>query len=162
MSKILTSIRSIGFNSDPTEILYDFANYRPAHTPLIWSQYMTQFNVVCAILSMFILLVKSTLFVLHGFLPIISVFVHAILVALYAVATSNQSTPDLSNKDVPNLQKNLPWYLSKGCGFASDKNHGYCMQARASFGVTCTMLYVGVSRKRSTGASADMHLAGCL
>lgn len=103
---------------------------------------MTQFNVVCAVLSMFILLVKSTMFVLHGFLPILSVFVHALLVALYAVAVRNQSTPDLSNKTVKHLQKNLPWYLSKGCGFASEANYGYCMQARASFGVTITMLQV--------------------
>ena len=103
---------------------------------------MTQFNVVCAILSTFILLVKSTLFVLHGWLPILSVFVHALLLSLYAVALSNQSTPDLSNKNVPRLQKNLPWYLSKGCSFASDKNYGYCMQARAAFGVTIAMLYV--------------------
>ena len=103
---------------------------------------MTQFNVVCAILSTFILLVKSTMFVLHGFLPILSVAVHAIELSIYAVALSNQSTPDLSKKNVPNLQKNLPWYLSKGCSFASEKNKGYCMQARASWGVTIALVYV--------------------
>lgn len=27
-----------GFNSDPSEILYDFANYRPVHKPLVWSE----------------------------------------------------------------------------------------------------------------------------
>lgn len=101
---------------------------------------MTQFNVVCAVLSMFTLLVKSVMFVLHGFLPLLSVFVHALLVALYAVALRGQATPDTANKDVPNLQANLPWYLSKGCSYASEKNYGYCMQARASFGVTIVML----------------------
>ena len=26
-----------GFNSNPNEILYSYANYKPIHTPLIWS-----------------------------------------------------------------------------------------------------------------------------
>lgn len=89
---------------------------------------------------MFILLAKSTLFVLGAFLPVISIFIHALEVALYAVSVSNQSTPDLSNKNVPHLQQNLPWYLSKGCSYATKGNYGYCMQARASFGVAVTML----------------------
>ena len=101
---------------------------------------MTEWNVVISVLSMFVLLVKSSMFVLHGFLPILSAFVHALLLSLYAVAVRNQSSPDVSDKTVVNLQKNLPWYLSKGCSFASPKNHNYCMQARASFGVTCTLL----------------------
>ena len=101
---------------------------------------MTQFNVIISVLSMFILLVKSTMFVLHSFLPILSIVVHAVLVALYAVAVRNQSTPDLSNKKVKFLSKNLPWYLSKGCSYATDANKGYCMQARASFAVTCVIL----------------------
>lgn len=114
---------------------------QPAHVA-DRSRSLTQFNVVCAILSTFILLVKSTMFVLHGFLPILSVFVHAVLLSIYAVALSNQSQPDLSNKNVKHLQKHLPWYLSKGCSFATEKNKGYCMQARASWGVTITLLYV--------------------
>ena len=101
---------------------------------------MTQFNVVVSVLAMFILLVKSVMFVLHSFLPLLSVFVHLLLVALYAVAIRNQATPDLSDKSVPHLSKSLPWYLSKGCGFATEKNKGYCMQARASFGVSIVML----------------------
>lgn len=27
-----------GFNSDPSVVLYSFANYRPISTPLVWSQ----------------------------------------------------------------------------------------------------------------------------
>lgn len=104
---------------------------------------MTQFNIVISVLSMFILLVKSAMFIMHGFLPILSVVVHALLVALYAVSVSNQSTPDLSNTDpkqVPNLQRHMPWYLSKGCSYATGSNYGFCMQARASFGVTIVMM----------------------
>lgn len=27
----------LGFNSDPSTVLYAAANYRPVHTPLVWS-----------------------------------------------------------------------------------------------------------------------------
>jgi hypothetical protein len=101
---------------------------------------MTQFNVVISVLSMFIMLVKATMYVLHTWLPILSVFVHALLIVLYAIGVRNQATPDLSNTKVKNLSRNLPWYLEKGCSYASAGNHGYCMQARASFAVTCVML----------------------
>lgn len=101
---------------------------------------MTKFNVVCSVLSMFILLVKSMMFLLKAFIPLLSVFVHALLIALYAVSIRNQATPDLSDKSVPNLSTNLPWYLSKGCSYASDSNKGYCLQARATFASACIML----------------------
>jgi len=26
-----------GFNSAPNEVLYDYANYRPVHIPIVWS-----------------------------------------------------------------------------------------------------------------------------
>lgn len=101
---------------------------------------MTEYNVAISILSMFIMLTKATMYVLHTWLPILSVFVHAVLIAIYAIAVRNQATPDLSDMKAPNLSKNLPWYLEKGCSFATQQNHGYCMQARASFAVTCVLL----------------------
>ena len=101
---------------------------------------MTQFNVVISVLSMFILLVKSMMFVLSVFIPLLSVIVHALLIALYAISIRNQASPDLTNTKVAHLSRNLPWYLSKGCSYATKKNHGYCMQARASFAVTVVML----------------------
>lgn len=99
---------------------------------------MTTFNVVIAVLSMFILLVKSVMFIMHTFVPILSLFVHALLVALYAVSIHNQSAPDMSDPDKPS--SGMPWYLSKGCSYATPANHSYCMQARATFAVTCVML----------------------
>ena len=101
---------------------------------------MTKYNVIISVFGLFVLLVKSAMFVLHAFLPLLSVFAHAILIAVYAVSIRNQASPDLSNRKVPNLQKNLPWFLSKGCSYASEANHGYCMQARASFAITCVMV----------------------
>jgi hypothetical protein len=99
---------------------------------------MVQFNIVIAVLSMFLLLVKSAMFVLHFFVPIIAVFVSALEVALYAVSIKHQSTPD--NSDPDHTSGSLPWYLSKGCSYATPANHGYCMQARACFAVTCVMV----------------------
>lgn len=99
---------------------------------------MTTFNVVIAILSMFILLVKSAMFTMHVWIPALSVFAHALLVALYSVSIYNQSRPDHSDPERSSLS--MPWYLSKGCSYAEPGNHGYCMQARASFGVSIVML----------------------
>lgn len=149
-----------GFNSDPSIVLYSYANYRPINTPVVWSQlyvllhaciayqvvqaaykYLnstTTFNVVASVLGMFILLVKVVLFVMHLFLPLLSLLVHCLMLALFAVSLRNQSAPDMSDPDNPS--PGLPWYMSKGCSYATPSNKGYCMQARASFGVTCTMV----------------------
>ena len=99
---------------------------------------MTDYNVVVSVLSMFILLTKVTLYVMHWFIPFLSVLVHGALIALYAVAIRNQSAPDMSDPEKPS--PGLPWYLSKGCGYATPKNYSYCMQARASFGVSIVLL----------------------
>lgn len=99
---------------------------------------MTIFNVVISVLSMFVLLLKSIMFVLHTWIPLFSALVHAALVAVYAVAIRNQSASDMSDPDKPS--PGLPWYLSKGCSHATPGNHGYCMQARASYALTIVMM----------------------
>ncbi|TKA79682.1 hypothetical protein B0A55_04086 [Friedmanniomyces simplex] len=127
-----------GFNSAPNSILYSYANYKPVHTPLIWSSHMVQFNIAIAVLSMFLLLAKSTMYVLHIFLPVIGAILSIVEVALYAVSIKNQSTPDHS--DPAHMISGLPWYLSKGCSYAEPGNYRFCMQARATFAVTCVMV----------------------
>ncbi|KAK4547107.1 hypothetical protein LTR36_001328 [Oleoguttula mirabilis] len=127
-----------GFNSAPSEILYSYANYRPIHVPMIWSSALVQFNIVIAVFSMFVLLVKTTMYILHTWIPLISVFVHILEVSLYAVSVKHQTTPDMSDSDHPS--PGLPWYLSKGCKYAESGNYGFCMQARAAFAVTCVMV----------------------
>lgn len=87
---------------------------------------------------MFILLTKVTVYVMHWFIPLLSVIVHAGLITVYAVSLRNQSAPDMSDPKHPS--PGLPWYLSKGCSYATPGNYGYCMQARASFGVTIALL----------------------
>ena len=99
---------------------------------------LVQFNIVISVFSTFILWVKATRFVLHCWIPILSVVIHLGLLGLYAASLKFQSTPDMSDPAHPS--PGLPWYLSKGCSYATKGNHGYCMQARAVFAMTCVMV----------------------
>ncbi|KAH9822908.1 hypothetical protein Tdes44962_MAKER00736 [Teratosphaeria destructans] len=127
-----------GFNSPPNEVLYDYANYRKPHVPLCWSSFLVQYQIVISVLSMFLLLVKSVMYTMHCWVPLLSAFVSALEIVLYAIALRNQSAPDLSDSKYPN--HGLPWMMSKGCKYAEPGNWGYCMQARASYGVTIVMI----------------------
>ncbi|EHY59780.1 hypothetical protein HRR83_008316 [Exophiala dermatitidis] len=127
-----------GFNSSPTTGLYAAANYRPYTTPKVWSQFITNYNVVIAVLSMFIMLVKSIMYMLHVFPPVLSTLVHAILIALYTVSVYYQASSDTTDPKHP--QRGAPWYITKSCSVAHDKSLvGYCQQAKASFACTCAM-----------------------
>ncbi|KAI9727587.1 MAG: hypothetical protein M1834_008026 [Cirrosporium novae-zelandiae] len=90
-----------GFNSAPSEILYSYANYHPISTPLPWSQFTTTWNVVIAVLATFIMIIKWVLLVTRTLLPIISLVIHGLLSALFAVAIHNQAAPDMSDPDHP-------------------------------------------------------------
>ncbi len=89
---------------------------------------------------MFILLVKTFLFVLHMFIPLLSLAIHGLLVGLYTYSAYAQTAPDTID---PEHQSNgPPWYITKDCGVARDKSLvGYCQQAKASFFVTVFMMY---------------------
>jgi len=129
-----------GFNSNPNQLLYDYANYRPAIAPLVWSQWITNYNVIISVLSMFILLVKATLFVMHIWYPILALAVNAFLCALWAVSVHAQVSPDMSDPDHP--QPGAPWYITKSCSVVHNQsNYGYCEQAKGAFAVTVVMLY---------------------
>ncbi|KAL8823941.1 MAG: hypothetical protein Q9191_005425 [Dirinaria sp. TL-2023a] len=124
-----------GWNSSPSEIIYAYANYRPISTPLPWSSWITKFNVVIAVLSLFLLLVKGIMFITHVFYPLLSVLVHALLVALYAVSIHAQTASDMSDPEHP--QHGAPWYITRGCGApVSEALVGYCKQAKAVLAVT--------------------------
>ncbi|KKY26498.1 hypothetical protein UCRPC4_g01517 [Phaeomoniella chlamydospora] len=112
--------------------------YRPAGKA--WPC-ITSYNVVISILAVFILLTKAVLFVLHVFPPILSVFTHALLVALYAVSASYQGGSDTSDPD--RLQKGAPWYITKSCSVAYYKsNIHYCNQAKAAFILTIVTIVI--------------------
>jgi len=128
-----------GFNSNPNEILYDYANHRPPNTPMVWSQFITSYNVVISVLGMFILLVKTIMYTLHIYPPLISALAHAGLVALFAASVRIQAGSDMSDPQHP--QPGPPWYLTHSCKVvANQSNYGYCEQAKSIFAVTIVMM----------------------
>ncbi|KAL9132128.1 MAG: hypothetical protein Q9217_000062 [Psora testacea] len=90
-----------GWNSNPDQLIYAYANYKPIKAPLPWSQFITNFNVVISIVSIFVLLCKLIMTVCGVFHPLISLFVHAALVAIWAVSIHGQAGPDMSDPAHP-------------------------------------------------------------
>lgn len=88
---------------------------------------------------MFFLLVKSTMYMLHVFPPIVSTVLHLALLALYSVSVAFQATPD--NSDPKHPSNGPVWYITKNCNVAFDKNNvHYCQQAKATFALFCAVL----------------------
>ncbi len=112
--------------------------------PSIWTDgnahSITNYNVIISVLSMFILLVKGILYVVHIFPPILSLFVHAGLAALYAVSIYGQAGKDMSDPKHP--QPGAPWYITKSCSVAGTRAvRDFCQQAKGSFAVAVMMWY---------------------
>lgn len=130
-----------GFNSSPSAGLYAAANYRPYTTPKVWSQFITNYNLVVVVLSMFLMLVKGTMYMLHVLPPIISTVLHAVLIVLYAIAVAYQASPDTTDPRHP--QTGAAWYITKSCSVTRNKSLvGYCQQAKATFACFVAMLGV--------------------
>lgn len=154
-----------GWNSDPREILYAYANYAPLpKIPFVWSRTyvlkslpmslkrrektetnantqtrLTDFNVAVSVLSMFVLLVKCSMFILHIWYPLLSTVANLPIVVLWAVSVYGQMGPDHSD---PRHPSSIAWYISKSCSYATGPAHGYCLQAKGAFAVSVFMLYV--------------------
>ncbi|EEH45431.2 uncharacterized protein PADG_01581 [Paracoccidioides brasiliensis Pb18] len=130
-----------GFNSSPDDKVYAAANYRPYNTPKPWSEFTTNFNLVISVLSLFFMLVKAPLFILHVFYPPLSVFVHIALTVLYSISIVRQASSDMMDPKHP--QPGAPWYLTKSCSVAKrPSNIGYCQQAKGAFACTVIMLAI--------------------
>ncbi|KAF2703972.1 hypothetical protein K504DRAFT_168136 [Pleomassaria siparia CBS 279.74] len=150
----------LGFNSDPTTVLYAAANYRPVKIPLVWSSFAkkrwmasqeaianklsssnTQYNLVIGVLCMFFYLIKCTGWLLHCLWPIFSLPLHLALLAVWVVSLYVQTAPDTIDPKREN--KGAPWYITKSCDLASEPLvKKYCMQAKASFAVSVVMLAI--------------------
>lgn len=101
---------------------------------------ITNFNLVISVFSMFLMLAKSAMYILHVFPPLLSVLVHATLVALYTVSIVYQAGSDMTDPRRP--QPGAPWYITKSCSVARDKSLvGYCQQAKAAFACSVVILY---------------------
>ncbi|KAL3464698.1 hypothetical protein BJX64DRAFT_88491 [Aspergillus heterothallicus] len=128
-----------GFNSSPQAEVYAAANYQSYSTPKVWSSFATNWNLVIAILSTFMLITKFPLHILHILFPIVSVFLHVGLVTIYCVSASFQAGSDKS--DPKHMQNGPPWYITKNCNVAVEKdNVGYCQQAKSLFAVTIILI----------------------
>ncbi|EAU36427.1 predicted protein [Aspergillus terreus NIH2624] len=128
-----------GFNSAPDELVYAAANYRSYHVPMVWSSFITNFNLVISVVSVFFLIVKAPVHVLRIWYPILSVIVHAGLVAIYIVSARGQAGSDMSDPQHP--QPGPPWYITKSCSVAKfPSNVSYCRQAKALFAFTIIIL----------------------
>jgi hypothetical protein len=110
---------------------------------------ITNYNLVIVVLSVFLLLVKSIMYMLNVFPPVLSALLHAALVALYATSVYYQASSDKSDPEHP--QDGPPWYITKSCSVAHNPdNVHYCTQAKAAFAATTTLLgifiiYFGLS-----------------
>jgi hypothetical protein len=90
---------------------------------------------------MFFWLVKTTLWLLKVFFPILSLLLHIALMALWAYGIHIQTAPDTI--DPTHTNNGAPWYITKSCNIVDDKHiKSYCMQAKSSFAVSIIMLYV--------------------
>lgn len=131
----------MGFNSDPSTVVYAYANYRPVNIPLIWSAFNTQYHLVIGVVCLFFWLVKATLWLLHVLYPIVSLLLHIGLMCIWAYGIHIQTSPDTI--DPKRINNGVPWYLKKSCDIVDDKNiRSYCMQAKSAFAVSIVMLVI--------------------
>lgn len=85
------------------------------------------------------MIVKAPCHVLRIFYPILSVIIHAGLVAIYIVSAVGQAGSDKSDPQHP--QNGPPWYISKSCSVAKHpENVSYCQQAKALFAFTIIIM----------------------
>ncbi|KAJ5971940.1 uncharacterized protein N7479_001858 [Penicillium vulpinum] len=128
-----------GFNSAPNEALYAAANYKPYKAPMVWSGFITNYNLVLGVLSTFFLITKLPIHWMNLFYPPVAVAIHVSLIVLYIVSAVYQAGSDMSDPKHP--QPGAPWYIAKSCSVASKKsNVAYCMQAKALFAVTVLII----------------------
>ncbi|KAJ6126872.1 hypothetical protein N7523_002484 [Penicillium sp. IBT 18751x] len=128
-----------GFNSAPNEALYAAANYRPYTAPMVWSSFLTNYNLVIGVLSTFLWIVKFPIHCMHLFFPPIAAVVHGTIMVLWIVSARFQAGSDMSDPKHP--QPGPPWYISKSCSVAAHKsNIPYCEQAKSLFAVSIILI----------------------
>jgi hypothetical protein len=99
----------------------------------------TQYHLVIGVVCMFFWLVKSTMWLVHWFVPLLSVLLHLALLILWAYGLHIQTSPDTI--DPKRQNKGAPWYITKSCNIVEDSHvKSYCMQAKSSFAISIVML----------------------
>lgn len=101
---------------------------------------ITTYNVIIAVLSMFVMLVKTVMYITETFPPLLSAIIHGTLAVLYAVSIDHQAASDYSD---PLYPSKYPWYLTRSCSAPVDPNlKRYCQQAQSAFATTVCLWYV--------------------
>lgn len=88
---------------------------------------------------MFILLVKVVLFIMHMWIPLVSLIINVIVIALWCVSIYGQAGPDYSDPEHPS---SVAWYIAKSCSYAEPSgNKRNCEMAKGAFASSIFMLY---------------------
>ena len=99
---------------------------------------ITDFNIIVSVLSMFILLIKAVLFIMHMWIPLVSLIINMIVTALWCVSVYGQAGPDYSDPEHPSK---VAWYITKSCSYAeASGNKHNCNMAKGSFAASILML----------------------
>lgn len=89
---------------------------------------------------MFILLVKVVLFIMHMWIPLVSLIIDLIVIALWIFSAYGQAGPDHNDPEHPS---SVAWYIAKSCSVAeASGNKHNCEMAKGSFASTLFMMYV--------------------
>ncbi|KPM44817.1 hypothetical protein AK830_g1751 [Neonectria ditissima] len=132
-----------GWNSNPNERIYFYANHRePPEIPLIWSQRLTDSNLAIAILGFVIFLARAIMAHLDYLPRYVNVLYDMLLASLWVVSLAGQASGDFSDLDHTSAH---PWYLTRGCARSWEGVRVYCHVAQASYAVSilAAMLYIG-------------------
>lgn len=106
--------------------------------PMLTYCSITDFNIVVSVLSMFILLIKAVLFIMHMWIPLVSLVINMIVAALWCVSVYGQAGPDYSDPEHPSK---VAWYITKSCSYAeASGNKHNCNMAKGSFAASILML----------------------
>lgn len=128
-------------NSNPSMILYAYANFRPLPTiPFVWTQTLTTFNVAISIVSLFVLLGKMIATIMKVYYPIFGTIVGVTLTALYTVSVYGQAGPDYADDRYPSP---VAWYIRRSCDIARPYGaYKNCQMSKGAFAATVFLLAV--------------------
>ncbi|KAL6158828.1 hypothetical protein ACJQWK_03399 [Exserohilum turcicum] len=128
-----------GWNSDPQQRIYDYANYRSIPPiPLLWDENSSLEHLSLAVTILFTCVLRARLNTLKSHTLDLyaalatNALYDALLAALCIASAVLQSAPDLSD---PEHLSASPWYLERGCADVCVCARSACRVMRASYGV---------------------------
>ncbi|KAH7392185.1 hypothetical protein DE146DRAFT_661866 [Phaeosphaeria sp. MPI-PUGE-AT-0046c] len=126
-----------GWNSDPRQRVYYYANYQePPPVPLIWDEESHRYHLWISLTTGVIFMARIRTQVwgldLVGKMCTTALY-DLLLVALWSYSVFLQNSGDVSDPQHLSLR---PWYLEHGCGQGSPETSGACSAVRRLFFLT--------------------------